>query len=156
MGRHRQLVIGLIMLIGGLVVVAIGAIFPSSDPLVALGWLLFVPVLVSLCGTVFVFMGLARHIERAPRSATIYRILGLAAVAGLGLALGYGAAGTLSQVPDSLAGLNGPFVPGSAQGLSTFFLGGIGLSTGLVIGAIAALVWWSLRGRHMPSAGEGT
>ncbi|MDQ1547331.1 MAG: hypothetical protein QOH69_2235 [Actinomycetota bacterium] len=156
MGRRRQLVIGLIMLIGGLVVIAIGTIFPSTDPLVALGWLLFVPVLVSICGTVLVFVGLARQIERAPRSAAIYRILGLAAVAGLGLALGYGAAGILSQVPDSLAGLNGPFVPGSAQGLSALFLIGVGLLVGLVIGAVVGLIWWSLRGRHMPSAGEGT
>jgi hypothetical protein len=150
MGRRRRLVIGLIMLIGGLVVVAIGTIFPSSDPLVALGWLLFVPVLVSVCGTVFVFVSLARSVEGATRSAAVYRIVGLAAVAGLGLALGYGEAGILSQVPDSLAGLNGPFVPGSAQGLSAFFLSGVGLLVGLVIGAVCALVWWSLRGRHLP------
>jgi hypothetical protein len=60
MGRRRQLIAGLIMLIGGLVVVAIRTISPSSDPLVALGWLV--------------------------------------------------ALGILSQVPDSLAGLNGSFV----------------------------------------------
>jgi hypothetical protein len=154
--RRRQLVVGLIMLIGGLVAVASGAIFPSSDPLVALGWLLLVPFLVSFCGTVFIFVSLTRSIGRVRRSAVVHRILWLAAVAGLGLALGYGAAGILSQVPDSLAGLNGPFVPGSAQGLSGLFLSGIGLSTGLVIGAIAALAWWSLRGRQLPSAGEGT
>jgi hypothetical protein len=156
MGRRRQLVIGLIMLIGGLVVVGIGTIFPSSNPVVALGWLLLVPFLVSFCGTIFVFVSLARSIVGARRSAAVYRIVGMAAVAGLGLALDFGAAGILSQVPDSLAGLNGPFIPGSAEGLSAFLLSGIGLSTGLVIGAIAALVWWSLRGRYMPSAGEGT
>jgi hypothetical protein len=120
MGRRRQLVIGLIMLIGGLVVVAIGTIFPSSNPLVALGWLLLVPSLVSLCGTIFVFVSLARRTERVRRSAEVYRIVGLAAVAGLGLALGFGAAGIVSQVPDSLAGLNGAFVPGPAPGLSAF------------------------------------
>jgi hypothetical protein len=150
-GSHRRSVIGLIMLIGGLVVVAIGTMFPSSDPLAALGWLLFVPLQVSVCGTVFVFVNLARSMGGARRSAAVCRILGLAAVAGLGLALAYGVAGLLSQVPDSLAGLNGPFVPGSAPGLGAFFLSGVGLLVGLVIGAACALVWWSLRGRHLPS-----
>jgi hypothetical protein len=149
MGRRRQLVVGLFMLIGGLVLVAIGTIFPSSNPLVALGWLLLAPLLVSFCGTVFVFVSLVRSAERARRSAAVRRIVGLAAVAGLGLTLGFGAAGILSQVPDSLAGLNGPFVPGSAPGLGAFILGGVGLSTGLVIGAVDALVWWSFRGRHL-------
>ena len=147
MSRRRQLVIGLIMLIGGLIVIAIGTIFPSSNPLVALGWLLLVPLLVSLCGTIFVFVSLARSTQRVRRSATVYRIVGLAAVAGLGLALGFGAAGIVSQVPDSLAGLNGAFVPGSAPGLGAFILGGIGLSAGLGIGAVAALVRWSIRGQ---------
>jgi hypothetical protein len=127
MGRRRQLVVGLIMLVGGLVVVAIGTIFPSGNPLVALGWLLLVPVLVSFCGTIFVFVSLARNTKRVRRSAAVYRILGLTAVAGLGLALGFGAAGIVSQVPDSLAGLNGAFVPGPAPGLSTFILGGVGV-----------------------------
>jgi hypothetical protein len=150
MGRHRQLVIGLIMLIGGLIVIAIGTIFPSNNPLVALGWLLLVPALVSFCGTIFVFVSQARSIEGARRSAAVYRIVGLAAIAGLGLALGFGVAGIASQVPDSLAGLNGSFVPGPAPGLAGFLCCGIGLSVGLVIGAMDALVWWSFRGRHLP------
>jgi uncharacterized membrane protein YiaA len=151
MGRRRQLVIGLIMLIGGLVIVAIGTIFPSNNQLVALGWLLLVPSLVSFCGTIFVFVSLARSIEGARRSAVVYRIVGLAAMAGLGLTLGFGAAGIASQVPDSLAGLNGTFVPGPAPGLSAFIFDGVGLSVGLVVGAMAALVWWSFRSRHLPS-----
>jgi hypothetical protein len=138
------------MLIGGLAVVAIGTVFHSSDPLVALGWLLLVPLLVSLCGAIFVFVPLARGSAGVGRSSTVYRIVGLAAVAGLALTLAFGAAGIVSQVPDSVAGLNGSFVPGSAPGLAAFVLGGIGLSTGLVVGAVAALVWWSVRGRHLP------
>jgi hypothetical protein len=151
MGRRRQLIIGLILLIGGLVVVAIGTIFPSSNPLVALGWLLLVPSLVSFCGTIFVFVSLVRSIEGARRSAAVYRIVGLASVAGLGLTLGFGAAGIVSQVPDSLAGLNGAFVPGPAPGLSAFIFDGIGLSVGLVLGAVAALTWSAFRARHLPS-----
>jgi hypothetical protein len=150
MGRRRQLAIGLIMLIGGLVVVAIGTIFPSSDPLAALGWLLVVPLLVSLCGAIFVFVSLARSLGRVGRSAAVYRIVVLAAVAGLGLALGFGAAGIVSQVPDSLAGLNGSFVPGSAPGLDAFILSGVGLSAGLVMGAVAASIWWLLRATRPP------
>lgn len=149
--RRRPLSgIGLVMLVGGLIVIAVGTIFPSSNPLVALGWLLLVPLLVSLCGAVFVFLRLARSSESLGRSAAVYRIIGLAAVAGLGLALGFGAAGIVSQVPDSLAGLNGSFVPGSAPGLAAFVCAAVGMSFGLVIGAGAALVWWSFRGRHMP------
>jgi hypothetical protein len=138
------------MLIGGLVVVAIGAIFPSSDPLVALGWLLLAPLLVSFWGTIVIFVSLARSTGSMRRSVAICRIVGLAAVTGLGLALGFGAAGIASQVPDSLAGLNGPFVPGSAPGLGAVIVGAVGLSAGLVIGAVDALVWWSFRGRHLP------
>ena len=150
MGHRRQLVTGLVMLIGGLTVVAIGTIFPSSDPLVALGWLLLVPLVVSFCGAIFVFVRLARSSGSVGRSAVVYRILGLAAVAGLGLGLGFPAAGIVSQIPDSVAGLNGSFVPGSAPALGAFLCGGVGLSVGLVVGAVDALVWWSFRGRHLP------
>jgi hypothetical protein len=149
MGRRRQLAIGLILLIAGLVVVAIGMMLPSNDPIVALGWLLLLPVLVSTTGAVFTSVSLARSFDGGSPFATVRRIVGLPAVAGLGLALGYGAAGLLSQVPDSLAGLNGPFVPGSAPGLSAFFLGGVGLSMGLVIGTIAAIIWWTTRRRRL-------
>jgi hypothetical protein len=150
MRRRRQLIIGLIMLIGGLVVDAIGAIYPFADPLVALGYLLFVPILVSICGTVFVFVGLARSTRKATRSASVQRIARLAAVAGLGLAIGYAEAALLSQVPDSLAGLNGPFIPSTAPAIQVLVIGGIGLSMGLLIGAVAARAWWAFRGRHLP------
>ena len=148
MGRSRELAIGLTMLIGGLVVVGVGAILPSKDAIVALGWLLFLPALVSVCGAVFVAVSLARNFEGASPSATVRRIVGLAAVAGLGFALDLGAASILSQLPDSLAGLNAPFVPGSTVALSAFVIGGMGLPLGLVVGAVAALLWWSLRGRR--------
>lgn len=138
------------MLSAGLVSIAIGTLFPSTNPLVALGWLLLVPLLVSFCGAIFVFVSLARSAGSVRRSAPVYRIVGLAAVAGMGLALGFGAAGIISQVPDSLAGLNGAFVPGSAPGLSTFILGGVGLSIGLAIGCVSAVTWWLFRARHLP------
>lgn len=150
MHHRRQFVIGLILLIGGLVAIAIGVVFPFTDPVVALGWLLFVPMLVSLCGAVLVFLSLARSTEKVRLSTAVYRITALAAVAGVGLELGYGALGFLSQVPDSLAGQNGAFIPGSAPGLSVFFLVGLGWAAGLVIGAVTALVWWRIRGRHLP------
>ena len=150
MRRHGQLAIGLIMLIGGLVVVAIGAIYPFADPLVAIVYFLGVPALVSSCGTIFVFLSLAPSTATATRSASVYRIARLAAVAGLGLALGYGAAAGLSQVPDTLAGLNGRFIPSPASAFGELALGGIGLLMGLLIGAVAARVWWAFRGRHLP------
>jgi hypothetical protein len=150
MRRRRQLYIGLILLIGGLIVDAIGAIYPFADPRVAMGYLLVVPILVSICGTVLVFVTLAPSTIKATRSASVYRIARLAGVAGLGLTLGYGAAGILSQVPDSLAGLNGPFIPSAVPAIEMLALGGIGLSMGLLIGAVAARVSWALRGRDLP------
>jgi hypothetical protein len=150
MSRHRQFAVGLFMLIGGLVVVAIGAIHPLADPFVAIVYLLGVPALVASCGTVFVFVSLARSKAPATRSASVYRIARLAAVAGLGLALAYGAASSLSQVPDWLAGLNGRFIPSSSSALGELALGGIGLLMGLLIGAVGALVWWAFRARHLP------
>ncbi len=150
MRHRRQLIIGLIMLIGGLVVVAIGAIHPSGDPLAAIVYLLGVPALAASCGTVFVLVSLARSKAPATRSASVYRIARLAAVAGLGLALAYGAASGLSQVPDWLAGLNGRFIPSSSSALEELAPGGIGLLTGLLIGAVAARLWWAFRDRHLP------
>jgi hypothetical protein len=147
--RRHELIIGLTMLVAGLLVIAVGAVFPASDRLVAIGWLLFLPVLVSLCGTVFVCVSLARTRASARPSAVVYRIVGFGAMAGLGLAFAYGAAGILSQVPDSLAGLNGPYVPGAANALSAFLLGGFGLVIGLALGAAAAVAWWFVSGRHM-------
>jgi hypothetical protein len=156
MSRHRQFVIGLIMLIGGLVVVAIGAIHPSTDPLVAIVYLLGVPALVASCGTIFVFVSLARSKAPATRSASVYRIARLAAVAGLALALAYGAASGVSQVPDWLAGLNGRFIPSSSSALGELALGGIGLLMGLVIGGGGAQVWWAFCGRYLPPRSVGS
>lgn len=150
MTPSRRLTAGLILLVGGLVVIAFGTIVPSGDPLVALGWLLGVPSLASACGAAFVSVTLARRTERGRSSTAAFRIVGSAAMAGVGLALVFGVVGILSQVPDSLAGLNGAFVASSAPGLSAFVLCGAGLSAGLVIGAIAALGWRSF------GAGEGT
>lgn len=152
MGSHRQLAVGVILLAAGLVVVAIGTVFPAADPVVALGYLLAAPMLVSFCGTVVIVVAVARGITKARRSAPASRIVGLSAVAGLGLYVGYGVAGVLSQVPDSLAGLNGPYVPGSAPGIAAFELAGFGLFAGLVIGAVVALVWRAYRRRHETSA----
>jgi hypothetical protein len=150
MSRRHQLGIGSILVIGGLAVIAVGAVFPSRDPMVALGWLLVTPLLVALCGAVFVCVGLARISGAARRSAVAYRIVGLVAIAGLGVGLGYPAAGIVSQIPDTAAGLNGPFVPGSAPGLGAFVCSGVGLSAGLVIGVLTAVLWWSSRGHRPP------
>jgi hypothetical protein len=151
MSRHRQFVLGLIMLTGGLVVVAIGAIHPSTDLLVAIVYLLGVPALVASCGTIFVFVSLTRSKAPATRSGSVFRIARLAAVAGLALALAYGAASGLSQVPDWLAGLNGRFIPSSSAALGELALGGMGLLMGLLIGGGGAQAWWAIRGRHLPS-----
>jgi hypothetical protein len=102
---------------------------------------------VASCGTIFVFVSLAQSKAPATRSAAVYRIARLAAVAGLGIALAYGAASGLSQVPDWLAGLNGRFVPSSSSALGELALGGIGLLMGLLIGGAGAQVWWIFGGK---------
>jgi hypothetical protein len=140
-------VVGLILLASGLIGVAIGMSYPFRDPVLALGVLVVLPSLVSLCGTVVIAVGLARKSSDGRHSTPVLRIVGVCAMSGLALALAFGAAGILSQVPDDLAGLNGPYVPGAA-GAGAFVLDGIGLSVGLGIGAVAALAWWAYRGRH--------
>lgn len=148
MGRRRQVAVGSALLAAGLVTVAVGTAYPSTDARVALDCLLVLPMLVSLCGIVFLVAALARRSGGATRPAPVATIIGVSAASGLGLALGFGAAGVLSQVPDWLAGLNGPYIPGSAAGAGVFVLAGIGLSAGLLIGAVAAVIWWVYRGRQ--------
>jgi hypothetical protein len=150
LGRHRQFAIGLTLLIGGLTVIAFGTAYPAADPVAALGYLIVVPSLVSCCGTVLIAVGLARRIGGRTRSTSPHRIVGISAMSGLGLALASGTLGILSQVPDSLAGLNGAYVAGPAPAIEALVLGGIGLSVGLVIGTVASFAWWAYRGRHLP------
>jgi xanthine/uracil/vitamin C permease (AzgA family) len=146
--RHSRLfVTGLILLVGGMAVIAIGSASPTNDPVVALGWLTLAPLLVSLCGTVLVFVSLVRRSARSTRGSARYRIVRLFAVAGLGLGLAYPVAGILSQVPDSVAGLNGTYVyvpplPG------VLLCCGVGLFVGVAVGALAAWVWLSLHARQ--------
>ena len=150
MNPHRQVAIGLGVMIAGLVAIAVGVAVASHDLFVGLILLLFVPLSVSFCGAVVALIGLVRHPEARSRSAVIRRIIGGAVLACVGSGFGFGALGALSQLPDWFAGLNGPFLP--EDGLSLSLFAGMCLLVGLGSGALIALIWWTVRGRHVPPA----
>ena len=150
MNGTRQVAIGLGVMIAGLVAVAVGVVVGSHDLFVGLILLLLVPLSVSSCGAVLALIGLVRQPEGRSRSAVIRRITGGAALACVGSGFGYGALGSLSQLPDYAAGLNGAFLP--EDGLSLFLFAGMCLLAGLGSGILVALIWWMIRGRHVPSA----
>jgi hypothetical protein len=143
MNPHRQLAIGLGTMIAGLVALAVGVIVASHDLFVGLILLFLVPLSVSACGAVVALIGLVRQPEARSRSAIIRRIIGGAVLACVGSGFGYGALGTLSQLPDWAAGLNGAYLPES--GLSFSLFAGICLLAGLGSGALIALIWWKTR-----------
>jgi hypothetical protein len=102
---------------------------------------------ISFCGAVLAFIGLVRQLEAGSRSAVIPRIIGGTALACLGSGFGFGALGTLSQLPDWFAGLNGAFR--SESNLGFFAFAGMCLLTGLGVGILIGLIWWVIRGRHL-------
>ena len=151
MNPHRQVAIGLGIMIAGLVAIAAGVVVASHDLLVGLILLLFVPLSVSFFGAVVALIGLVRQPEARSRSAVIRRIIVGAALACVGSGFGFGALGTLSQLPDWFTGANGAYLP--EDGLSLFLFAGICLLVGLGSGAVIALSWWTIRGRHgVPAA----
>lgn len=143
MNPHRQLATGLGIMIAGLVAIAVGVAVSSHDLFVGLILLLLVPLSVSFCGAIVALIGLVRLPETRNRSAVIRRIMGGAVLACVGSGFGFGALGTLSQLPDWFAGLNGSFVP--EDGLSLFLSAGMCLLVGLGSGALIALIWWKTR-----------
>jgi hypothetical protein len=152
MRSNRQLVTGLALILAGLVVVELGSIVASRDVFTGLVLLLVLPLAVSFCGAVLVFIGLARRPRSTSRARFMRRIVGLATVAGLGLALGFPALGTLGQLPDYASGLNGTFLSSSAAGIATFVIVGVGVLAGAGSGVLIALIWWVTRGRALPHA----
>ena len=139
------------MMIAGLVAIAVGVVVASHDLFVGLILLLLVPLSVSSCGAVLALIGLVRQPEARSRSAVIRRIIGGAVLACVGSGFGFSALGTLSQLPDYATGLNGAYLP--EDGLSFFLFAGMCLLVGLGVGAMIALIWRTIRGRHVPQAG---
>ena len=137
-------------MIAGLVAIAIGVVIASHDLFVGLIVLLLVPLSVSCCGAVLALIGLVRQPEGRSRSAVIRKIIGGAVLACVGSGFGFGALGTLSQLPDWFEGLNGAYLP--EGGLSVLIFAGTCLLVGLGSGALIALSWWAVRGRHVPQA----
>ncbi len=147
MKSNHQLVLGLGLIVAGLVIVGVSNLVVSSDVFLGLVLLLLIPLAISFCGAVVAFIGLLRTPENASRFRAVRRIIGLAAIAGVGLGLGFPALGILSQLQDYAAGLNGAFISGSSAGFGAYFLVGAGLLAGLCAGVLVALVWWVIRGR---------
>lgn len=135
--RRLPLALGLVLLVSGVVVVAFGAMVQSEDPVVALGWLLTLPLLMSMCGCAFL---IASHFGISEYNSDLARRRPLVLVALVGLALGlsFPAAGVISQIFDSAAGLNAEFVPGPAPAIGAITFAMSGLAVGLVVGAIGS------------------
>jgi len=138
------------MMIAGLITIAVGVAVTSHDLVVGLILLFLVPLAIAFCGALLAFIGLARQREGGSRSAVILRIIGGTAVACLGSWFGFGCLSILSQLPDWFAGLNGVFR--SDSNLGFFAFAGLFLLTGLGLGILIALGWWTVRGRHQLQA----
>ena len=150
MNPRRQLTIGLAITLAGLVALAAGVLVASHDLFVGLILLLAIPMSVSSCGAVLALIGLVRLPETESRSAVIRRIIGGAVLACVGSGFAYGALATLSQLPDWVSGDNGPYLP--EDGPSLLLFAATCLLAGLGSGALIALGWWAVRGRHVPKA----
>jgi hypothetical protein len=152
MSPSRQLAIGFVMTIAGLAAVEVGVLVASHDLIVGLILLLIVPLSVSFCGVVVTLIGLVRLPDGRNRFSLNRKIIGVGALAGSGYAFGFSALGSLSQLPDYFAGLNGAFQPDA--GLAVFLFVGASLLVGLGLGVLVALIWRKAGGRQVPSAAE--
>jgi len=149
MTRTRQIIVGLGVLIAGLVALAVGELVGSNDLVVGLVLLLILPQAVSFGGAVVALIGLARHPTAPSGASPIPRIIGGVALAGVGVACGYTALATLSQLPDYAAGLNGVYAPPTF--LAMILFPAVGLAVGLAIGGLVAFLWWVAEGRRARS-----
>ncbi|MCT9820810.1 hypothetical protein N3K63_10995 [Microbacterium sp. W1N] len=120
-----------------MLVVSVGALVQSESRAVALGWLLTVPLGASVCGCAFLIASLVGADKSDSRLAR-YRPSVLVGLIGLALGLAFPAAGIISQIPDSTAGLNGEFVPGPAPAIGSIAFAAIGLAVGLGVGTIGS------------------
>jgi hypothetical protein len=84
--------LGIVIVFAGLGVIISGTISPSRDIAVALGWMLFAPLVVMLFGAVCILIGLLRQVKTLSRQNLTRRILAAGAAAGIALSAGYGAA----------------------------------------------------------------
>ncbi|HWU32422.1 MAG TPA: hypothetical protein VN108_06090 [Marmoricola sp.] len=132
MTGRRILAAGPIFVIVAVAVISAGAIWPSADRVVALGVMLLLPLLAAIAGCVVLVIALTRS-RKADAAVPVGRILAVAALVGLVLAFGFGALGIVSQIPDTMAGFNGSYVPGSAPGLAALTLGSEGVVAGLPV-----------------------
>jgi hypothetical protein len=133
---------GIVLVVTGLGVIVAGTIAPSSDIVVALGWLLVAPLVLMLFGAVCSLIGLLRDVKTLSRQNSTRRIFAAGAAAGIALSSGFGAAGGVSQVPDWMSGENGDFLPGPEGGGGALIVVALGLVIGVVVGGVVVAVWW--------------
>ena len=137
--RRRMLFVGILLIAAGMIVVAAGT-GASSDRGVALGWLISLPLVVSIGGCAIAFVSLVRGWNGGASRFPERRIVALVAITGLAFGLAFPLAGIVSQIPDSANGSNDEFVPGAAPVVGVMTFAGVGLTAGLVIGVLASLL----------------
>lgn len=134
--------LSIVLVVAGLGVIVAGTIAPSSDIVVALGWLLVAPLVLMMLGAVCSLIGLLRHVKTLSRQDSTRRIFAAGAAAGIALGSGFGAASGVSQVPDWMSGANGAFLPGPEGGEGALIVDALSLVIGVVIGGVVVAVWW--------------
>ncbi|MEH3088304.1 MAG: hypothetical protein PGN24_01495 [Microbacterium arborescens] len=105
--------------------------------------MLFVGILLIAAGMIVIAAGTGASSDRG---------VALGAITGLAFGLAFPLAGIVSQIPHSVNGSNGEFVPGAGPVVGVMTCAGVGLSAGLLLGVLARLLARSASRRsHRPS-----
>lgn len=151
--RRTAPFVGIFLFVAGLAVI-LGGAGVSSDWGVAIGWLIALPLVVSIAGCGIMFVSLAARASGTASQHQAMRIIALIAIIGLAAGLAFPLAGIVSQIPDTVNGSNGEFVQGTAPAIGIFMFAGAGLAGGVLVGALVSLLARSVnhRSRYLESS----
>ncbi|MEI2269591.1 hypothetical protein OHB93_09740 [Microbacterium sp. No. 7] len=137
--RRTMLFQGVFLVAAGMAVI-VGGAGVSGDWGVAIGWLIALPLVVSIGGCAIMFVSLAAGWSGRASRFRAMRVIALVAIVGLAAGLAFPLAGIISQIPDTVTGSNGEFVQGAAPAIGVFMFAGAGLAGGTLVGALVSLL----------------
>lgn len=148
--RRVMLCVGIFSVAAGMAVIFAGA-GVSGEWGVAIGWLIALPLAVSIGGCAIIFVALAAGASGPAFRNQALRVIALLAIIGLAAGLAFPLAGIVSQIPDTLNGSNGEFVRGAAPATGVLMFAGSGLAGGALLGVLVSLLERSgnRRSRHL-------
>jgi len=148
--RRVMLCVGSFSVAAGMAVIVAGS-GVSGEWSVAIGWLLALPLAVSIGGCAIMFVSLAAGDSGPAFRDQALRIITLLAILGLAVGLTLPLAGIVSQIPDTLNGSNGEFVRGAAPAIGVLMFAGSGLAGGALLGVVVSLLAATTghRSRHL-------